>query len=473
MPTTFAEGFARFVRAPGTKFFVIGILCLILLIPASMVWMLVSERENRARDVASEIAQIWGGSQQISGPFLIVPYEAVETRTEDGEEVRETVRREAVYLPEALTVTADAASDTRTRGIFEVSVYGADVTLEGSFAMPSIRAITSDEARFLWTEARLVLGISNVRAIRNSVMLEVEGAEPRGFEPSFGGSAPLANGDVRQAVPSSGRPGVATGGAIHVPNLFTGVPRAFAFSIALEVNGSESLFVAPTARNTEAVIQSDWPHPSFTGAYLPETSTISETGFEANWQVPHLARAVPLAFTLGEGFGRQALSQDSFGVRFFQPVDYYALVDRAIKYAVLFIGVVFLAVFVLEVRGRKPVHVVQYVLVGLSLVLFYVLLLSLAEHLGFGLAYGIAAAATALLNAAYIGRALESVRGGLVALGALASVFGVLFLFLRMEDYALLAGSVFAFGVLAIVMFATQKIDWSGRLGAPDRVSAE
>jgi inner membrane protein len=464
MTTSFVDASGRFMRSPGFKFFTLGVLSLLLLIPASLIWLLVSEREDRARDVAREIAQTWGGSQRLIGPFITVPYDIDETRIVDDEETTITVRREAVFLPDDLTITADANTQMRSRGIFDVTVYSSDITLEGSFSEPSAAAITAHNARFAWSQARLSLAISSVRSIRNSVVLQMDG-EPRAFEPSLG-----VEGQVPDTEPyPAGRgphphPGAGGLGGIHVPNLFLVNPRSFAFRIDLALNGSDSLFLAPAARDTTASIVSNWPHPSFTGAALPEASTINpDIGFSAQWRVPNLARAMPLAFTLGGNHSLTELSQDAFGVRFFQPIDYYALVDRALKYAILFIGVVFLAVFVIEVRTGKRVHVVQYVFVGLALVLFYVLLLSLAEHLGFLIAYLGAGTATALLIGTYCARSLDNRTYGALVAGLIASIFGVLYLFLRLEDYALLAGSVFAFCVLAVTMFTTQAIDWSGR----------
>lgn len=460
MTTTAVEATGRFVRSPGFKFFALGVLSLLLLIPASLVWLLVSEREDRAHDVAREIAQTWGGSQRIIGPFITVPYEYEETRLVDDEETTITVRREAVFLPDDLSIDAQATTEIRTRGIFDVTVFTTDIALTGTFAAPSVRAITPDPARFFWSQARLSVGMSSVRSIRNAVTLDI-GEESRPFEPSLGVTTTIRNTGSRDPYEASRSPGLP---GIHVPNLFNGVPRAFDFTINLSLNGSESLFFAPVARDSLATIASNWEHPSFTGAALPESSAIEAgEGFTASWRVPHLARSVPLAFSLDGNSYMSGLSEDAFGVRFFQPVDYYASVDRALKYAILFIGIVFMSVFVIEVRTGKRVHVVQYVFVGLALVLFYILLLSLAEHLGFLKAYLIAGGATASLIGAYCARSLESKAYGALVLALVAMVFAVLYLFLRLEDYALLAGSIFAFLVLAITMFTTQKVDWSGR----------
>lgn len=456
--TSVADATGRFVRSPGFKFFTLGVLCLLLLIPASLVWLLVSEREDRARDVANDIAQTWGGTQRITGPFIVVPYEFEETRIVDDEETTITLRREAVFLPQALDITADATTQMRSRGIFDVTVYSADITLTGNFTTPSATAITQDPTRFLWNQARLSLAVSSTRSVRNAVNLDMDG-QLRPFEPSLGitRSGPISTS-------SSERSHISDMAGMHVPMLFERGPRGFDFTIQLALNGSDSLYFSPAARETTASLTSPWPHPSFTGATLPQASDISETGegFSAQWSVPHLSRAAPLAFELLGNSYLQQLRNGSFGVHFFQPVDYYASVDRALKYAILFIGIVFLSAFVIEVRTNKRVHVVQYVFVGLALVLFYVLLLSLSEHLGFLRAYLIAGSATALLIGAYCARSLESRASGGLVMGLTASVFGVLYLFLRLEDYALLAGSIFAFGVLATTMFATQKIDWSG-----------
>ena len=460
MTTTFRDAIERFEHSPAFKFFTLSVLSLLLLIPASLIWHLVAEREDRTNGVANEIAQTWGGSQRLIGPFIIVPYEFDEARVVQNRETIVTVRREAIFLPDNLSVTADATTEVRSRGIFDVTVYSSEIRLEGSFANPSRRSITVDPARFLWSQAKLSLGISSANAIRNAVTLDTDD-DSRLFEPGLGITKAIANisgSNNPHSAPADGLVG------IHVPNLFEGTPQEFAFAINLSLNGSDSLLIAPTARNTTATINSNWQHPSFTGAALPETSSIDGLeGFNATWNVPHLARTVPLAFTAETSNHLDQLSRDAFGVRFFQPVDYYASVDRALKYAVLFIGVVFLSVFVIEMRTGKRVHIVQYVFVGLALVLFYILLLSLAEHLGFLIAYLVAGSATALLIGSYCARSLESTSYGALVVAVIVCVFGILYLVLRLEDYALLAGSIFAFAVLAVTMFTTQQIDWSGK----------
>jgi inner membrane protein len=237
--------------------------------------------------------------------------------------------------------------------------------------------------------------------------------------------------------------------------------KDFSFQANLVFTGSGSLTVAPAARETRFELSSDWAHPSFTGAFLPTDRTVTEQGFSAKWRVPHLARSVPHAWTLADG-GFERFSQHQFGVTFYQPLDFYGLVTRALKYGILFLAVGFMGVFMLELMSDKRVHSVQYLFVGLAMVFFYVLLLSLAEHIGFTPAYVAASIATGGMLSIYVSRALESARSGLMMAALFALLYGFLYLILQLEDYALLAGAGLGFVALTAVMFATLKIDWSG-----------
>jgi inner membrane protein len=234
------------------------------------------------------------------------------------------------------------------------------------------------------------------------------------------------------------------------------------YKIELVLNGSSSLALAPAGRETTVALDSDWPHPNFTG-FLPVSRTISGQGFSANWSVPYLARDVPQAWAGAP----QAIVLDRFmnrdlGVNLFVPVDFYALVERALKYGFLFVAAAFGGVFVLELLGGRRVHPIQYIFVGLAIVIFYVLLLSLSERIGFSLAYLTASVATGVMISAYVGMALQSLRRGLIMLGIFAVLFGLLYMILQLEDYALLAGSVAGFVLLTATMFATLRVNWSG-----------
>ena len=204
-------------------------------------------------------------------------------------------------------------------------------------------------------------------------------------------------------------------------------------------------------------LNSDWPHPGFTGAFLPETRSISDSGFDAQWTIPYLARGIPKVLETKN----LPLQNKAFGVKFVEPVNFYQTISRSLKYAVGFISLTFMAVFVLEMRSGWQFHWMQYGLVGFALIIFYVMLLAFSEHFGYGPAYFVAASAATVLNAVYIGTSLNSRSAGLIMLAVLGSIFAILYALMREQDYALLIGSVIAFVALAISMFATQRIDWS------------
>jgi inner membrane protein len=226
------------------------------------------------------------------------------------------------------------------------------------------------------------------------------------------------------------------------------------------LRGSESLSVAPAGRLTEVGLQSSWPHPGFTGRFLPSQRTIASSGFNAEWQVPHLARPLPSQWSNSDTLARE-LQPFEFGVHFVTPVDFYSLVDRALKYGLMFIGVVFIIVFALEIATGVRVHGVQYLLVGLMMIMFFVLLLAFAEHLGFARAYLIAALATGGVLTAYVAAVFKGRSRALITAVSFSVLYSVLYLILQLEDYALLAGACLGFVILTGILFGTRKLDWS------------
>jgi inner membrane protein len=450
MPATgFIDSLGRVTRSPGFKFFLVGLLVLLLMIPLAFIWFLVSERESRANAVRMEVAQLWGGEQHIKGPFLVVPYMVKTVITQGDKQIEQLQERRAVFLPESLDVTGDATTQVRRRAIYDVTVYSGKLTLEGRFASPDISLADTDIASVRWRDAVFAIGISDVSGLKEGATLSLDGTRQIPFEPSTG-------------VPYNAMEGIhariGSGAGDQTPPPFT-------FRLTLAFNGSSALDFAPVGRETTVKLTSNWPHPSFAGAFLPETREIGADGFTASWRVPHLARSVPQVWSIATGTNSYTLDRFGayqFGVQFYVPVDYYSLVDRAAKYGLMFLAVAFMAVFVLELTSGKRVHAVQYVLVGLAMILFYALLLSLAEHVGFPLAYLIASAATGGMLSLYVGYALSSAAKGLIMLCVFLILYGLLYLILRLEDYALLAGAVAGFVMLTITMFATLRVNWSG-----------
>lgn len=446
---TLVDSVLRALRSPAFKFLIILALVLALTIPLLMVYAVVKEREGYARRAAREIGQLWGGPQSVAGPFLVVPTEK-DVRTSvpvQGAplgtfktQVR-TERRFAVFLPETLKIAPVIASETRRRGIFEVPVYRGRIAISGAFVAPDLRGLSKSVDRFVWSEAVLVTLMSDVRGIRETATLKIGDRAPVKFKAGVG----LA--------------GLSTYG-IHVPLQQDDAKSGFSFAFTVALNGSSHLHFTPSGGDTSVEMRSDWPHPSFEGAFLPVKRTIKADGFTATWQVPRLARGRGQVRHVDEL--RQLAREMPFGVRLFQPVKFYSLAERALKYALGFVAIVFLTVFVMEVHARRRVHWIQYLFVGLALVVFYVLLVGTAEHIGFERGYLSAALATSLLIAVYSGLSLRSAVRGVLMWLVLAGIYGLIYLLLRLEDYALLVGSIGAFVLLAVVMFATRGINWSG-----------
>jgi inner membrane protein len=444
--------------SPAFKIFVIGLIILILLIPLLMVSGLVYERESRAAQVKREVAQQWGSSQAISGPFLVVPYVArVETR--DGDKtVDKMIERRALFLPEDLDLKAKAASQLLHRSIFDVNVYTTDLMIEGRFQAPGIAEVDANAVSVRWRDAILALGFSDLSGLKESAFLEIAGADKLSFLPSIGLPGNQPNG-IHVKLGTS---------AAVAPAADTPI-QPFQFRIGLTFTGSTSLLFSPAARETRASMQSDWPHPSFTGAFLPAERSVRPDGFSASWKVPHLARSVPNSWNISDA-GIERLLPYQFGVDFYAPVDFYDLVSRSVKYAILFLTLAFGGVFMLELFSGKRVHPVQYLFTGMAMVFFYVLLLSFAEHIGFSYAYFAASVATGGMLSLYVGKALASLRSGLIMLGLFLAIYGLLFLVLRMEDHALLAGALIGFAALTAVMFSTLDVDWTSARKTAERV---
>ena len=450
------EAFQRLARSPAFKFFLVAFLILLLLVPLVLVFGLVHEREGRARQVQGEVARVWGAAQQLSGPFLVVPY-TVRVETVQGDKRIEQIQeRRAIFLPEQLDVHGHAASKVLYRSIYEVAVYTARATLEGRFLAPDMAEIASDIVSVRWSDATFALGLSDVSGLKEAAVLRINGQRDIPFAPSLG--IPTVNqSGIHVKLAAAGDQVLA---APDQPS------KAFTFKLELAFGGSTSLDIAPVARETRMTMTSDWPHPSFSGAFLPIERTVRADGFTATWRVPHLARSVPNAWNLATA-GVDRFRPYQFGVQLYQPVDFYNLVSRAAKYAVLFLSLAFMAVFVLELVAGRPMHPVQYLFAGLAMVFFYVLLLSFAEHIGFGPAYFLAAAACGSMLATYVGMALRSRTRGLMMLAVFGALYALLYLILKLEDYALLAGALLGFAALTAVMFATLRIDWSGRRALP------
>ena len=420
-------------------FFVI--LVLIMLVPLDMVDGVVLERAATKAQVEAEIGAQWGPSQIISGPVLVVPYEAPRIRaTSDGQQKTFMETHYAIFTPDELRIEAANKVQKRYKSIYEMLVYGADVAISGRFATPDFAPLNVTPAQIKWQSATLVLGISGVRAVK-SVSLSAAGAD-RAIEAGVLPYHPFGDG-VRAAVPLE-----AIGAG----------PLPFEFAFKLSLNGRENLSFQPLGKQSEIAMSSDWPHPDFAGTLLPDSREITSDGFTATWSISHIATGSPLSWLVDE-FTLQPERTTTIGVALAELGDVHQQTDRIVKYGILVIGLTFGTMFVVGTLKRDRVHLVQYLLIGASITLFYLLLLSLAEQMDFGLSYLIASLVDIAIVAWYAGATIRRLLGWAVGV-ILTLVHGYMYVLLQMESYSLLSGTIGLLVALLAVMIATRKVDW-------------
>ena len=449
-------------QKPGFKAVLIGLLVLGLYIPMSFVSDLVRERQMRADEARYEVGYAWGGqSQTLAGPFLVIPYQITRTVTRGYDKTERVEKRFAVFLPENLKVKTDVVSETRYRGIYDVATYAASLVVSGHFGRPDETLFVQEGVEVDWEGAFVALSLTDNRGIKNALTLDWgAGGEPVSFEPG-------------QKLNIFGLNGV------HAPLSQLGIGDDNPFEISLKVNGSDYLEFVPVGRQTEVTVTSDWPDPSFKGGFLPSQRKISDEGFQAKWEIPQLARSFPQMWTQSPGASvltpnqsgsvagisnpyTEELARASFWITFQPAVDLYQRIERSTKYAILFFGFTFLAFFLYETLLPARIHAVQYLMIGASQCIFYLLLLSLSEHIGFMAAYLIASAANIGLITLYTDVVLRNRLFAFAIGGVLLVIYALLFSLLQVADYALLFGSIASFLALAVTMFMTRNIDWHG-----------
>jgi len=350
-----------------------------------------------------------------------------------------TETRHATFLPETLHITGKTESAVRYRGIFQIPVYTLSLAVSGRFSRPDFSPWGTNGDDILWEQSYLSLGISDAKGITAQAVLEWNGDE-FSFLPGSGG-------------PSGARPG------IHVPLKQALDGETFEFSFPLALNGSEGVFFTPFGRETKVVLTSDWPAPSFKGNWLPSQRSVNADGFKATWSIPFLGRNYPQQWKTGSSF-EEAVGSSQFGVELLAPIDHYRMGLRSVKYAALFLVLTFVTLWLFEILNGISIHPLQYLLLGAGMSVFYLLELSLAEHIGFVTAYLIASSAIVLLIAMYSAVVLKSsIRASIVGV-ITAGLYGYLYILLRSQDYALLIGSIGLFVVIATIMYLTRKMNW-------------
>lgn len=431
------------------RFGLIAFIGLVLLWPLTLVGFLVDERAALYESVVRDISRTWGGEQEVSGPVLVLPYkqrQEVERTVynADGreEKVRDThlVMQHFVILPSEMDFSSRLDPQERQRGIYHSLVYTAQTSMKGNFNLPSraeLYRIDPAMANVDYERAFIVVGLSYPSALGEVGAFDWNG-KALTAEPGTIPFTPLESG-YRIAIPLD-------------PD-----KTQYAFSQKLTFNGSGGIRFTPVGETTTITVTSSWPHPSFQGSVLPVSRDISARGFTASWRVPSLARSYPNIGILKTW--PRSFTEFSMGVNLYRSGAHYQLVERSVKYGILFIGLTFLAFLVFEVTSRSRLHPVQYALVGLSLVVFYLVLLSLSEHCPFEWSYAAAASCTALMVSVYVGAAWRNVRRGAGIGTLLVALYTLLYAILRMEDYALLMGTGLVVIMLGMLMVVSRNLN--------------
>lgn len=447
------------LRSLGVKLFVVCALALIMLVPALLVGGLINERTAREAQVVSEISAHVGGQQIFLGPTLVVPYR-IPSQAGNEREFHGTY----LVFPTDASATLKTTTEERRRSLFKVPVFQADAKLDGQFDLTGVPGALPASAQLDWSRAEILVGVTDARGALADATVTVDGK-----------SFTLVPAEIAANMSFDGESGSQIRLSLFGARLEgTAKPEArFTVSSTLRFSGAQRIAVLAYGKTTHVNIQGDWPSPGFDGGFLPVNRTISPNGFTAEWSVPFIARGVRAE---GDSGNVNRLGSTALGVSFIEVADPYQSVNRALKYVPLFLGWVFLSYFIFEVTTGKRVHLAQYALIGIAQVIFYLLLLSLAERIGFDLGFLLASAATVLLlalNAAWI---FTSRIQGIRAFVTFTCLYGLIYLLLRLEDNALLAGAIASFLAVAAVMYFTRRVDWYSSLppaaGAPIKQGA-
>lgn len=443
------------------KLFSIGFLILILLIPASWIEDLIRERQNRADEVIREVSDKWSGPQLLSGPVVRIPFikkEKVKTWYE-GKQVEEVIETEhyAYFLPEDYRVKSDITTEVRKRGIFEVVLYKSNISMQAQFEAPDFSTWNIPHEQVNWKEAVLLNGISDLRGIGENPVVK-SGAVVLASEPISDIGVAVNQYAQFTSNQAANDANLRTISGIITPLLWQVRPEStMNISVQLSLKGSERLYFVPTGKSTEVTSTSAWSSPSFEGKLLPE-HTVTDSGFTATWKVLSFNRPFSQKWVDRE----QALSGSEFGVRLLIPADQYQKSTRTAKYGVLIILLAFTTLFLVEITTKTRIHPFQYILIGAALIIYYTLLLSFSEQVGYNGAYVIASIATTALITLYSTTFLKSKPVVLLFSLLMTSFYAFIFIIIQAQDFSLLIGSVGLFLIIGLLMYFSRNIKWYG-----------
>jgi inner membrane protein len=434
-------------RSMGVKLMVICALALLMIIPVLFVEGLVQDRTKRAAEVVREISAHVGGPQVFLGPTLAIPYTTTPRSATES-------TKHGMYLvfPAQAEAALNIATEERRRSLFKVPVFHADLKLDATFDLTGVPSAAPPNTELDWSRCEIIVGVSDARGALADATFATEGK-----------SSTFVPADIAQSITITGDPNSQLKLVLFGARVEDIAKPSAHFSVksVLRFSGAQRIAVLAYGKTTHVAAQGGWDSPGFDGGFLPTTRSVSGNGFTAEWSVPFIARGVRAE---GPGDAITGLDATALGISFIEVADPYQSVDRSLKYAPLFLGLVFLSYFVFEATTGKRVHPAQYVLVGIAQTIFYLLLLSLAERIGFGPGFFLAGGATVILLSANAGWIFSSWLQAIRACVIFTVLYVLIYLLLRLEDNALLVGAIASFLAVAAVMYLTRGIDWYGSL---------
>lgn len=446
------SGFAQLQESVGAKLFLIAMLTLLLLIPSTWIQYLIKERQGREDDAIKEISEKWSGQQLIESPILQLPYKTwVKATDANGKQLMKESLSTIYLLPEVLDIQTQVKPEILHRGIFDAVVYHAKIQLKGKFSELELKKSGINPELILWDKAKVIAGISDFKGLKGNPNIKIDG-QSYTAEPDFAAENLFENNLGVQLDPGRLKS--------------TAIP----FSYEMDLRGSGGLNFLHLGKNSTIKVTGDWNNPSFTGAFLPESRNITAQQFSSTWKMSNFNRPFPQQWLSGqEVLTTVNKEKATFGVKFLLGVDEYQKTMRSAKYAILIILLSFISLFFIEMLKKVKVNLLQYVLIGAAMIIYYTLLLSFTEQLGFAIAYLIASLATVALVSTFIGAFLRNRGAALFFALILAIFYSFIYVIIQLQDLALLVGSLGLFITVACLMYFSVKINWNKHQEHPNQ----
>ncbi|AMR31393.1 hypothetical protein A0256_08120 [Mucilaginibacter sp. PAMC 26640] len=428
------------------KLGVITLLILLLLIPSSWIQNLIDERQESQSLMGRGVSDSWSGSQLVQGPVLILPYRKQVIAPADSGRMSGTKETTGyIYLlPEDVKIKADLKTQQFKQGVFDVTVYNSKVGVAGNFTQPDLAKLGIDPTRVMFDKARLLFSISDLKGLKNNPAVKIQG-QTYTPEPTSGEVNPFERSlQISFVLPTTGR---------------------VAFNYEMDLKGSNDINFLHVGKTTEVNFTSDWQTPKYNGRYLPDTRDSTKSGSAAKWHMMYYNRPFPQQWADNDKVlnNKKSIKEASFGVRLQVPIDEYRKIMRTTKYSTLIILLTFVALFLTELVRKQNIHLINYTLIGAAMIVYYILLLSFAEKIGYNYAYLLSSTATIGLISFFTASLLNNKPAAALFAFILTLFYGFIFIIIQLEEYSLMVGAIALFVIVATLMYFSRKIDWDNQ----------